>query len=462
MGISVGMVSLGCNKNQVDAERLMYLLRERGYLLKEDPAMADIVIVNTCGFIQSAKEEAIETILEFCKLKKEGRIKKVLVTGCLAERYKSEVAEEIPEIDAVVGIGANGDICRILDEVLAVPPKEKGWPLCTFEKKELLPLDGGRVLSTLPFYGYLKIAEGCDNRCSYCAIPMIRGQFRSKPQEALVEEARWMADQGVKELVVVAQDTTRYGEDLYGRLALPELLKKLCAVEGIEWIRLLYCYPERVTDELLEVMAKEPKILKYMDIPLQHCDSEILKRMNRRISGEKIRELMEHIRKAVPGIVLRTTLIAGFPGETDEQFTSMAEFVRDMKFERLGCFAYSKEENTPAAAMTHQVEEKVKQRRADQIMEMQMMVSDQYNKRQEGKVLTVMVEGFDRYAECYFGRTSADAPDIDGKVFFTTGEELDSEKVDMGIQPLKLKSGTFVQVKITGAMDYDLLGELVE
>lgn len=443
MAVTVGMVSLGCNKNQVDAERMMYSLRQEGYELLEDAALAEVVIVNTCGFIESAKQEAIETILEFCKLKAEGKIRKVLVTGCLAERYREEVAELIPEVDAVVGIGCDGEIAAILQDTLQ---REEPTPLTRFGNKEALSLDGGRVLSTLPYYAYLKVAEGCDNRCSYCAIPMIRGKFRSKPVEALVEEAKWLASQGVRELNVIAQDTTRYGEDLYGEKALPRLLTELCKIPELHWIRILYCYPERVTDELLEVMAKEKKIVKYMDLPIQHVNSEILRRMHRPGGRKELDLLLDKIRRKIPDIVLRTTLIAGFPGETEGQFAELAEFVRDAKFERLGCFAYSQEEGTPAAAMDGQLDEDLKQRRADHIMEMQMLVSEQYNQRMVGKTVEAVVEGFDRYAECFFGRTAADAPEIDGKIFFTSQE--------------KLSLGQFVQVTITEILDYDLIGEV--
>lgn len=447
MATTVGMVSLGCSKNQVDAERMMYELCQGGFQLLEDPALAEVVIVNTCGFIQSAKEEAIETILEFCKLKEEGRIKKVLITGCLAERYREEAAELIQEADGVIGIGKNGDICQCVRRALA------GERVTAFGAKEDLPLGGGRVLSTMPYYAWLKIAEGCDNHCSYCAIPMIRGHFRSKPMEELAEEAKWLASQGVRELNVIAQDTTRYGEDLYGRPALPELLTKLCEIEGLRWIRVLYCYPERITEELLDVMVKEPKLVKYMDIPIQHVNQEILKRMNRKGSGVELRALLKRIRDKVPGMVLRTTLITGFPGETEEQFTELAEFIRDIRFERLGCFAYSQEEGTPAAAMDRQIEDSVKQRRADNLMELQMMISDQYNQNMVGRTVEVLVEGFDRYAECFFGRTAADAPDIDGKIFFTLPPEYPEDQ--------KLSLGQFVKVKVEDVMDYDLIGEML-
>lgn len=440
MSLSVGMVSLGCSKNQIDGERMLYKIQQAGHRLIGDAALADVAIINTCGFIQSAKEEAIETILEFATLKKEGRIKKLIITGCLAERYKEEIKTEIPEADGVIGIGCNDDIVAILDEI------EKGETVVRFDSKEKLSITGGRVQTTLPFFAYLKIAEGCSNCCTYCAIPQIRGKFRSVPMEDVVAEARELAESGVRELIVIAQDSTRYGEDLYGRLALPELLKKLCEIDELKWIRVLYCYPERITDDLLKVIAEEEKIVKYLDIPIQHCNGDILKRMNRKGDNKSLRELMEHIRESVPGIILRTTLITGFPGETEEQFTEMAEFVRDVKFDRLGCFPYSAEENTPAASFDGQLDDDVKQHRADIIMEEQMRVVDRKNEVLRGKVIEVVTEGYDRYGDCYFGRSAMDAPDIDGKIFFTSPN-------------LKLVIGKFVNVRIDDILDYDLIGE---
>lgn len=441
MPVKVGMVSLGCNKNQVDAERMLYKIREAGYQLVADAALSDIVIVNTCGFIESAKQEAIETILEFGKLKEEGRIKKIIVTGCLAERYKEEVGELIPEADAVVGIGCNDNILNVIDRVLA---NER--PL-TFGNKLDLPMEGGRVQTTLPFYSYLKIAEGCSNCCTYCAIPSIRGKFRSVPMETLIEEAKKLADRGIKELNIIAQDSTRYGEDLYGECKLPELLTELCKIEKLKWIRILYCYPERITDKLLDVIAKEDKIVKYIDVPIQHCCEDILKKMNRPGNEQELRALMARIREKVPNVIIRTTLITGFPSETEEQFNALADFVKDMRFDRLGCFAYSQEEGTKAAEMPDQLDEEIKQRRADVIMEQQQIIMAQNNEEMIGKTIEVVTEGFDRYGECYFGRSAADAPDIDGKIFFRSPER-------------KLTSGSFVKVTITETLDYDLIGEI--
>lgn len=441
MAVKVGMVSLGCPKNQVDAELMLSLLREEGFELTSDAGLADVVIVNTCGFIEDAKKESIENILEFCTLKKEGRIKCVVVTGCLAERYREEVAKEIPEADVILGIGANAEIVNAVKRAL------EGEKLCSFPEKDKLPLNGARVLTTLPFYAYLKIAEGCDNRCTYCAIPMIRGRFRSRPMEEIVKEAEGLAAGGVKELVVVAQDTTRYGEDLYGSLMLPELLRRLCRIDGFAWIRVLYCYPERITDELLDVMAGEGKIAKYIDIPLQHANGQVLRRMNRSGDAQSLTALMRKIRQRVPGITLRTTLIAGFPGETKEQFAELASFVKEVEFDRLGCFAYSVEEGTPAAALPEQLSEGEKKRRAEIIMDGQYDIMRRKNEALVGRAMTVLVEGFDKYAACWFGRSEADAPDIDGKVFIR------SER--------PLAPGRFVQVLVDEVLDLDLLATVL-
>ncbi len=444
MSVKVGMVSLGCSKNQVDAERMLFKIREAGYQLVSDAALADIAIINTCGFIQSAKEEAIETILEFITLKKEGRIKHVIITGCLAERYREEILKEIPEADAVVGIGCNDNIVKIISELLGGENHIERYGV-----KDGLCLTGGRIQTTLPFFSYLKIAEGCDNKCSYCSIPEIRGRYRSVPMEDIIAEAEKMVEYGVREIIVIAQDTTRYGEDLYGRKALPELLEKLCKIEQLKWLRVLYLYPERITDGLLDVFAREDKIVKYMDIPIQHCDEEILRRMYRPGNEESLRALFKKIREKIPGITLRTTLITGFPGETEEQFNRLADFVSDMRFDRLGCFPYSAEEDTPAAAMDGQLEEDVKQHRADIIMEQQMIIANEKNVELEGKVIEVVTEGFDRYGDCYFGRSAMDAPDIDGKIFFTSPKR-------------RLVPGLFLKVKITSVMDYDLIGEVYD
>lgn len=442
MSSRVGMVSLGCPKNQVDAEHMLFDLRKEGFEIVSDAALSDVVIINTCGFIESAKQEAIDTILEFCTLKQEGRIKAVIATGCLAERYRDEMKKEIPELDAVVGIGSNDKICDIIRQILI--DKQS---VCSYGEKNALSLEGGRIISTEPFYAYLKIAEGCDNCCTYCAIPSIRGHFRSRKIEDIIEEAKWLAENGVTELVVVAQDTTRYGEDLYGKSALPELLKKLCEIHGLKWIRTLYCYPERITDELLDVIASEEKLVKYMDIPIQHCSGTVLKRMNRHGDRESLTALFKKIREKIPDIVLRTTLIAGFPGETEEQFEELCEFVKEMRFERLGCFAFSPEEDTPAFKMPEQIPLETRERRAEIIMQEQMIISEQLNQQATDKTFEVVVEGFDRYAEFYYGRSVCDAPEIDGKIFF------DSEE--------KVAVGQYVNVRINDTLDYDLIGSRI-
>lgn len=442
MAVRVGMVSLGCAKNQVDGEMLMASLKNAGYELSDDAALADVAIINTCGFIESAKAESIEEILELVTLKKEGRIKKIVVTGCLSQRYQQEIRKEIPEVDAVVGIGANGEIADIIGKIMEGEIQE------VFPEKENMPLCGDRELSTPSYFAYLKIAEGCDNRCTYCAIPLIRGGYRSRTMESIVEEAQKLVDDGAKELIVIAQDTSRYGLDLYGELKLPELLRRLCQIEKLRWVRLLYCYPDTVTDELLDVMAGEPKVLKYIDLPLQHASGKVLKAMNRRGDKESLTKLIAHMREKVPGLVLRTTLITGFPGETEEDFTELSEFVQEIRFDRLGCFAYSQEEDTPAALLPDQIDEETKNRRAEIIMEQQMEIMQQKGEEMVGKAVTVLTEGFDRYAECYFGRTAADSPDIDGKVFFTA-------------QGNKPYFGQFVKVRIDDCMDCDLTGERI-
>ncbi len=441
MAYRIGLVSLGCEKNRVDAEMMLAKLQQRGYQLVEDAAMGDVAIVNTCGFIDAAKQESIEEILELAKLKEEGRIQAIVVTGCMAERYREEILKELPEVDAVVGIGANNDIAGVIEQVLA------GKQVQSFPEKENMPLSGDRVQTTPSYFSYLKIADGCDNRCTYCAIPMIRGRFRSRSMEDILEEANTLAQRGVKELMVIAQDTTRYGEDRYGKLMLPELLTQLCKIDSIRWIRLLYCYPDRLTEELMDVIAREEKIVKYLDLPLQHCNGRVLKAMNRHGNREELTRLLKKVREKIPDITLRTTFIVGFPGETQEEFEDLAEFVKEIEFDRMGCFTYSQEEGTPAARMKDQVEEEEKVRRQELLMEAQMRIMERKNQALIGKTLTVLCEGFDRYAECWFGRSEADAPEVDGKVFFTH-------------QGKKPALGQFVPVTITDTMDCDLIGEM--
>ena len=440
----IAIVSLGCAKNQVDAEMLLYTLKERGYSFVDDPAKADAVIVNTCGFIDSAKQESIDEIIELGSLKREGVIKAIIVTGCLAERYQDEITKQLYEIDAAVGIGANEQIADIVEQVL----KKHDKPIEIFPDKLNLPLEGGRVQST-PFYtAYLKIAEGCDNKCTFCAIPMIRGKFRSRKIENLLEEAKRLAESGVRELNVIAQDTTRYGEDLYGKPSLDRLLTELCKIEGLHWIRVLYCYPDSITDELIDVMAREEKVLNYIDLPLQHCNSEILKKMHRRGDRESLTALLHKMKKKIPDVIFRSTFITGFPGETEEQFEELAEFAKEINFQRLGCFAYSQEENTPAAKMPGQLDEETKQNRADIIMEHQQTVMANYCESLIGSDIEVLVEGYDRFAECWYGRSYADAPEVDGCVFFTADK--------------KPAVGSFVTVHISNYTGCDPTGERVE
>ncbi|MCD8107355.1 MAG: 30S ribosomal protein S12 methylthiotransferase RimO [Oscillospiraceae bacterium] len=441
MAVTVGIVSLGCAKNMLDAEHMAYNLREEGFELQPDAALADVAVINTCGFIESAKQEAIETILEFVALKDEKRIKAIIVTGCLAERYREEILKEIPEVDAVLGIGANELLGETIRKVLF---GENGIEM--YGDKYSLIIGGRRIVST-ETYAYIKIAEGCSNHCTFCAIPQIRGKFRSRPMESIIDEAKWLAKVGYREIILIAQDTSRYGEDLYGTQKLAELLKELCKIDGLKWIRTLYCYPERITDELIDVVATEPKCVKYFDIPIQHCCDRVLKRMNRRSSEAEIRELVKKLRERIPNVIIRTTLLTGFPGETEEEFGKLCEFVKEMRFDRLGCFAYSQEEGTAAAKLDGQLDEDEKNRRAEIITQEQMLVSDSLTAEMLGRVYEVVVEGYDRYAECWFGRSAGEVPEIDGKIFFTSS--------------IPLKVGDYQYVKITDTMDYDPIGEVV-
>ena len=437
----VSMVSLGCPKNQVDAEMMLYSLKQAGFEIGVPEAEADAIIVNTCGFIEDAKSEAIENILEAAQYKKDGKCKAVIVTGCLAERYRDDVTEEIPEADVCVGIGSNDNIAQIVKDAIEGNSKN------TYGAKEDLNLNGKRILGGFPFTAYLKIGDGCDNCCTYCAIPKIRGRMRSRAIEDCVNEARELAQNGVRELIVVAQDTTAYGTDLYGESKLCELLKQLCNIDGIKWIRTLYTYPERITDELLTLIANQEKLVKYLDIPIQHVNADILKLMNRRGDRDTLTALIKKIRTAIPDITLRTTLITGFPGETEQQYEQLHDFVRKAKFDRLGCFTYSAEEGTIAAEYTDQIDEQTKQDRAEHIMETQLDIATKKNEEKIGTVQTVLIEGWDDYIKCYYGRSAADAPEIDGKVFF------------MAHQPLVI--GDFVDVQINDTIEYDLLGEQI-
>lgn len=437
----VAMVSLGCPKNQVDAEKMLACLKNGGLEITPAEADADAIIINTCGFIESAKAEAIENILEAARYKQDGSCKALVVTGCLAERYRDDITEEIPEVDVCVGIGSNSKIAEIVKK--AIEGERRNY----YGNKTDLDLNGERILGGMPYTAYLKIGDGCDNCCSYCAIPKIRGRMRSRTIEDCVKEAKVLAEGGVTELIVVAQDTTAYGTDLYGEPKLHDLLTELCKIEGLHWIRTLYTYPEKITDRLLDVIANEEKLVNYLDIPIQHINDDILKKMNRKGDKKSISGVIDKIREKIPDMTLRTTLITGFPSETEEQFSELAEFVKEKRFERLGCFTYSPEEGTAAANMANQIDEQTKQDRSDNIMEMQTLISASKNVDKIGLITEVLIEGWDDYIKCYFGRAPWDAPEIDGKVFF------------MAHKPLKI--GQYVKVKINDCLDYDLLGELV-
>lgn len=435
----IGMISLGCPKNQVDAERMLALLDKNEFEIADCYEGVDAVIINTCGFIDDAKREAIENILDMAQLKEEGIVKKIIVTGCLAQRHQQEIFSEIPEVDAVIGIGANGDIADTVKRVI------EGESLYEMPDNSLLPLVGERLLTTPEYWSYLKIADGCSNRCTYCAIPSIRGDFRSVEFETLIDEAKALADAGTKELILIAQDTTNYGMDLYGKLRLPELLDALCEIDGIEWIRLLYCYPDKITDELLETMARQPKVLHYIDLPLQHADDKILKAMNRRGDNAYLRETIARIRNAMPDAVIRTTFIIGFPGEGEEEFETLAEFINEIEFDRLGCFSFSPQEGTPAFDFDGQVDDETKLRRGEIIMGDQIDIVNVKNHERIGNVYTVLVEDYDGYSDSYSGRTYMDAPEIDGKIIFTTDKSYNS--------------GDFVEVEVIGMNEYDLIGK---
>ena len=441
MNYKIGMISLGCPKNQVDAEHMLALMDAEGWEIVDYVDGCDAVIVNTCGFIDDAKKEAIENILDMVELKKEGVISKIIVTGCLAQRYKDEIVKEIPEVDAVIGIGANGDIIKTVEEVMSgVDTIEKYPPQCD------LPLEGQRILTTPHYWAYLKIGEGCSNRCTYCTIPSIRGNMRSRSIENVIYEAKQLAESGVKELILIAQDTTSYGLDLYGELKLPELLNELCKIDSIEWIRLLYCYPDRITDELIETMKNQEKVVNYIDLPLQHADDKILKAMNRRGDQALIRNVISKLREEIPDVVIRTTFIVGFPSEGEEEFETLAEFVNEIEFDRLGVFTFSPQEGTPAFDMEDQVDEDIKTRRGEVIMQDQYSIMEEKNNEKIGKTYRVVVEDYDGYSDSYTGRTYMDAPEIDGLVKFTSHKDLDI--------------GDFVDVEIFDVEDYDLIGEV--
>ncbi len=434
-------ISLGCDKNLVDSEMMMGLLHDRGYEFTDNEEEADIIVINTCGFINDAKEESINTILEMAKYK-ENNLKALIVAGCLVERYKNEILQELPEIDAIVGTTAFDKICDVVDDVLA---DKKHNELESINK--MCRPDVKRIITTGGYYSYLKIAEGCDKHCTYCSIPMIRGAYRSVPMDELVKEAEYLADNGVKELIIVAQEITVYGKDLYGEKKLPELLHRLCKIPGIQWIRLLYCYPEEITDELIETIRTEKKICHYIDMPIQHASDKILKAMGRRTNNAELRNIISKLRKEIPDICLRTTLITGFPGETEEDHQILLNFIDEMEFDRLGVFTYSPEEDTKAASLDNQVDEEVKLCRKDEIMELQQEISMDKSERLVGKEIEVIIEGKASDEDVYVGRSYMDAPSVDGYVFINSEEEL--------------MSGDFAKVRIVKAMEYDLIGDLI-
>ena len=437
----VGFVSLGCSKNLVDTEVMLYNLHSAGFEITPEEEEAEIIIINTCGFIESAKKESIDNILDAEKLKEWGKCKHIIATGCLVERYREEVMNELPELDAIVGVGS---LCDIAEACCAVMRGEK---YSSFRDKETSPLGGDRIVTTEPHTAYLKISEGCDNLCTYCAIPLIRGKHRSRTIEDIVAEAKDLEGMGVKELNLIAQDTTRYGLDIYSEYSLARLVRALTEETSIPWIRLLYCYPDKITDELIAELRDNERLVKYMDIPIQHISDPVLARMNRHGGSALIKDAVKKLRREVPGIVLRTTAMVGFPGETEEDFRELCEFVKEARFDRFGAFTFSPEEGTAAAAMPDQIDEQIKQDRYDCLMQTQLTVTEEKNAENVGKILTVLCDGFDTVAEVYFGRSYADAPDVDGKVYFTSKR--------------RINPGAFVEVKVTEALDYDLIGEVI-
>lgn len=446
---NVLMISLGCDKNLVDSEKMLGLLAEGGYTIVEEEAEADAIVINTCCFIHDAKEESIETILEMASWKEKGRLKALVITGCLAQRYKDEIAKELPEVDAVIGISGYTEIVPVLDALLKEAQTEEEHPLVCCPSIDLLTpsLSDKRMVTTGSYTAYLKIAEGCNKRCTYCVIPYIRGRYRSFPMEDLLDEAGRLVEGGAKELILIAQETTVYGMDLYGKKMLPELLHRLCGLEGLDWIRILYCYPEEITDELIQVMKEEEKICYYLDIPIQHSEDSILKRMGRKTDRAELTELIGKLRREIPDIILRTTLITGFPGETEEEFERMKDFVEQMRFDRLGVFTYSPEEGTKAADMEGQIDEECKEARRDAVMELQQQISAEKAASMVGKEMSVLIEGYLYEEDIYVGRTYMDAPKVDGNVFVRSEEEM--------------ISGDIVPVRITGASEYDLMGDVI-
>ena len=445
--MKVGFVSLGCPKNQLDTEVMLHEVLSAGYEITPEETEADVVIINTCGFIENAKKEAIDNILDIAWLKKNRDLKAIVVTGCLAERYREGILDEFPEVDAVLGVGSIHNIVEAIEAVTANRKKGSKRKYSSFEDKNTVRLGGDRVLTTPEYTTYLKIAEGCDNRCSYCAIPMIRGRFRSRPMEELVAEAKDLEALGVKELNIVAQDITRYGLDLYGKYSLAELIRKITDETTIPWIRLLYCYPDKITDELVAEIRDNPRVLKYIDMPLQHISDRMLTAMNRHGDGKMIREVISKLRREIPDIVIRTTFIVGFPGESEEDFCELCEFVKETKFERAGVFTYSREEDTAAYDLPDQIDEQIKLDRMDMVMREQLEINEARNNTKIGKTIKVLCEDFDPVSEVHFGRSAEDAPEIDGKVYFRSAK--------------RIAPGSFVNVKIREVLDYDLMGRAI-
>ena len=439
--LTVGFISLGCAKNQINTEHMIAAVKNAGYNVTGEPEKSDVTVINTCGFIEDAKKEALDTIFEVAALKKENKLQKIIVCGCLSERYSDNIADELYEVDGFVGVGSFQNIVEVIDRVMS------GERVCDFGDLENIQLEGERYVISPEFSVYLKIADGCSNCCSYCAIPSIRGRFHSRPMENIIEEAKHLAKNGAKELIVIAQDTSNYGIDIYGKRRLAELLRELCKVEGIEWVRIMYLYPDKITDELIEVIKTEDKIVKYIEMPVQHAAGSMLARMNRPGDKASLLELVHKLRREIPNVILRTTLMVGFPGETDSEFEQLCEFVKEAEFDKLGVFTFSEEEGTPAFDMQDKIEEDIKDRRAETI---ELLQSEIVLKKQDellNKTVEVIVEGFDRIAECWFGRSYMEAPDIDGKIFFTSNDAIDA--------------GDIISVKITECMDFELIGEKV-
>ncbi len=439
---NVGFIGLGCEKNTINTEKMIAVVRAEGHRIVGDLDQCEAVVINTCGFIESAKQEAIETIFEVAQLKAEGTVQKIIVAGCLPERYQKEIAEEMPEVDGFLGVGSFQRVAEALEKVLA------GERIAWFDDKENLQLEGERVLTSPPHTAYIKIADGCNNRCAYCCIPDIRGRYHSRPIEAIMAEAKKLCAEGAKELILIAQDTTNYGIDLYGERCLPKLIREVLKVEGLEWLRLLYLYPDKIDEELIDLFAQEEKLIPYIEMPIQHGVGSVLKRMNRPGDEESLLALVENLRARIPNVTLRTTLIVGFPGETEEEFEALCNFVKKAQFDKLGVFCYSREEDTPAYDFPDQIEEEVKERRRDVIETIQADIVEQKQAAMVGKTLTVLVEGFDRFGECWYGRSVMEAPDIDGKIFFTGAGSI--------------VPGEFIEIEIEDTMDFDLIGRRIE